>query len=571
MRLIQNCEICGKPLVLVSEVLIGETTLKTYKCGHLQTSNKIVADEIDTVSADGTKHARKYQAEGIKFIIESGFNCIIGDQMRLGKTPQALLALKNKFKERTPCLILVRSANIWQWLREFKSWTFEEMTGVFVIEGSKNWIPPGFSCYIMSMDTLSRGNRVEELLKFGFKCCIVDEAHSFKNTNSKRSKALVQFLYEISKQEITHVIPFTCLNCKHTWEEEITINVNRETRSAGKSAYCPKCNAFNSVRMGKEQIEMDQKCGAVMLTGTAIKNRANEYFVPLNIVAPDKFPSLERFQWEWLIQNDKGVYSRVHPYKMDAFKKLIAPYVLRREKEDVYDSLPPINRMNTIIEIEDQRIKDAYNKILDKMEHNLEDRANYTFFDSIGDLSILRQLCGVAKVDWTADYLEASLLDNPEKYAIGIHHHLVRDALANKLGVENCMRLSGEDSASQKDRIMREFETAKQQVLIINMLAGGVGMDFHYCHNVIILERQWSSADEEQFEFRFYNPDKSIMGEHQTNIEYIIAKGTIDEWFFDLVESKRRIFGETISTNWSIDSDSQSFKMLLEKTVSNRL
>jgi SNF2 family DNA or RNA helicase len=571
MRLKSNCEVCGKVLELVSETTIGETILKVYKCGHLQTSDKITVEDIDITSADGTKTARKYQEEGIKFIIESGFNCIIGDQMRLGKTPQALLALKNKFAERTPCLILVRSANLYQWLREFKSWTFEGNTGIFVIEGSKQWIPPGFSCYIMSMDTLSRGNRVEELLKFGFKCCIVDEAHSFKNTSSARSKALIQFLYEISKQEITHIIPFTCLNCKHQWEEEITINVTRETKSAGKSSYCPKCNAFNSLRMSKEQIEMERKCGAVLLTGTAIKNRANEYFVPLNIVNPERFPSQERFQREWLIQNSKGIYDRVHPRKMEAFKELIAPYVLRREKEDVYTDLPKINRMHTVIEIEDERIKDAYNKVLDKMSRSMEDRINYTFFDSIGDLSILRQLCGLAKVNWTADYLESSLLDSADKYAVGIHHHLVRDVLASKLGTENCLRLSGEDSAAKKDEIMRKFETSKEQILIVNMLAGGVGMDFHYCHNVLILERQWSSADEEQFEFRFYNPDKSIMGNHQTNIEYIIAKGTIDEWFYDLVESKRRIFGETISTQWSIDSDVDSYRMLLERTISNRL
>ncbi len=117
---------------------------------------------------------------------------------------------------------------------------------------------------------------------------------------------------------------------------------------------------------------------------------------------------------------------------------------------------------------------------------------------------------------------------------------------------------------------MTSFETSPERTLVINMLAGGVGMDFHYIDDVLILERQWSSADEEQFEFRFYNPDKSIK-DRPTNIEYIIAKGTIDEWFYDLVESKRRIFGETLASQWSLQADSGSFRELMEKTLSHRL
>ena len=83
---------------------------------------------------------------------------------------------------------------------------------------------------------------------------------------------------------------------------------------------------------------------------------------------------------------------------------------------------------------------------------------------------------------------------------------------------------------------------------------------------------KWSvnAADEEQFEFRFYNPDKSIKTA-STNVEYVIAKGTIDEWFYDMVEEKRKIFGETIGTNWSVTNDNGSFKELMERTVASRL
>lgn len=573
MRLTKDCPLCSKPLIETSRFTLGTEVLVTYKCGHsFASDDKSLVDPqaINGYSVDCTLQARDYQMSGIEFILKSDFNCIIGDQMRLGKTPQSLLALKNRYEERTPCLIIVRSANLFQWIREYKVWTDSLPLGIYPIIGTKSFIPPGFSAYIISMDTFSRGDMTDRLLQFGFKLCIVDEAHSFKNTDSKRSQALINFLHEISKSESQHVIEFQCGICREKWDVTVTVDNTRKSSTVSKSSYCPKCHAFNSHTSALEKIEQKRACGVILLTGTAIKNRADEYFVPLNIVAPERFPSKASFQRQWLTQDEQGKWSRVSPYRIDQFKREIAPFVLRREKEDVYKDLPELNRMFTVIEISDARLREAYNKVLDRLETQVEHNG-YKFFENIGELMILRRICGMAKVDWTADYAEAMLTDSDnQRLAIGIHHHSVRDTLAYKLANIGCLKLSGEDSAETKDYIMRKFETSPERILIINTLAGGVGMDFHYCNNVLILERQWSSADEEQFEFRFYNPDKSIKTA-PTNVEYIVAKGTIDEFFHDLVEQKRRIFGETIGNNWDLSQDPGSFKQLVERTIGGRL
>lgn len=590
MKLKTECPQCGKELKLDSECKLSDTeSLLTYKCGHsFVTSNSaltvsgqltptVFEKPLDYEAADHSgKCARQYQQEGIEFIINSGFNCVIADQMRLGKTPQSLLALKNHYGDRTPCLILVRSANLWQWIREYKVWTDTLPLGIYPIIGSKGFIAPGFSTYIMSMDTFSKEGVAGKLLDFGFQLVIIDEAHSFKNTESKRTQALIQFIQKISTKEIKKIIPLHCIMCDHDWTEETSIKLElRHPIGTGKNYHntkCPECGSTTAqVTEKSELMKQQERCGIVMLTGTPIKNRADEYFVPLNLLAPHKFTSLEHYRRNWLVQDAKNKWSRVNPYRLESFKKELAPYVLRREKEDVYSDLPELNRMFTVITIEDERLKQAYNRIIDKLEVQMDAKENFNFFDSLSELMMLRQICGMAKVKWTADYTEAMLIDSDNsRLAIGIHHHSVRDALAYELSNLGCLKLSGEDSAERKDAIMRKFEHSPERVLVINMLAGGVGMDFHYCNNVLILERQWSSADEEQFEFRFYNPDKSIKSA-PTNVEYIIAKGTIDEFFYDLVEEKRAIFGETIANNWSLQDDPDSFKELLRRTVSARL
>ena len=243
------------------------------------------------------------------------------------------------------------------------------------------------------------------------------------------------------------------------------------------------------------------------------------------------------------------------------------------KKEDVYKDLPALNRIFTVIEAPPQQeLKDAYNRILDSMDAKLAERVNPNFWEMKDDLMALRRITGLMKIMWAVDYLEACLEDSDrQRYAVGLHHKDVLNLLLHKLGRDNCLTLSGKDNSYQKDWIMRMFETSPQRILILNELAGGVGMDFHYCDNILILERQWNSADEEQFEFRFYNPDKSIK-DRPTNVEYLLVKGTTDQWFHDNVETTRQIAGETIGTNWDFEKmEGSSFRDLLEQTVSGRL
>lgn len=585
MRLVNICSKCDKPLERIGSVKLTDTlAINSYKCGHAFTEPIDHVDEAHGLvlkSVNRDKSARQYQEDGVKFIVESGFNCILADQMRLGKTPQALMALASRYKERTPALILVRSANLWQWINEYKVWTDSLPLGIYPIMGTKSFIPPGFSAYIMSMDTFSRGDMVDRLLTFGFRVVIVDEAHSFKNPESKRSKALIQFLHQISKEEITHVIPFACGVCKHEWEESVTVETNGSTgnRTVEKVAYCPSCHAWNKHSTHHEKIRKERKCGAVLLTGTPIKNRADEYFVPLNIVAPDVFPSLKAFRNQWLDSTGK----RVLQYRLESFKRLIAPFILRREKEDVYTDIPKINRMFTVITIEDKLLKDLYNAALDRLEEKMNQSRSskvggFNFFDSIGELATLRKICGLAKVEWAVNYLDVCREEESgKKYAIGFHHHGVKDQLTAFLAPSGVMTLDGTDSPERKYEVMTKFRTAPELNVLIGMQAGKEGLEFVYLEDALVLERQWSSADEEQFEFRFYNPDKEFLKsrglnpEKRTSIEYIVAKGTVDEFFYELVEEKRKIFGETIANNWDLTTDPATFKQLCERAVSHRL
>lgn len=613
MVITQSCPICTKPLVLTNSVPLANNQLDSFKCGHsfINSSTKeIQKNELQVNALDDSGHAAwDYQKTGVKFILDGGFNVILADQMRLGKTPQALIALRNRYSERKRVLIIVKGANMVQWIREYKKWCDPLPLGIYPITGSKHFIPPGFHTYIITHDLIAKpgtcktckhqmhepgecgrckesgclhplstgDSMVTKLLGMGFDLVIVDEFHNFKNSDSARSIAFNNFLKQINTETVIHEIPFHCMFCKTEWTETVKITVDGEqlTKSVGKTSHCPNCFAQQS-QSAKAHIKTERLCPCLTLSGTPIENIADEYFPALNAANPTMFPQRAAFRREFLQQNGPK-WDRVKRYKLDDFRRITSKFILRREWDDVYSSRPKLTRSFTVIKLEDQPLKDLYNKQLDKIEMMRGAAGRpLSYFETIGELTILRQICGLAKTKWVSDYLESSMLDGAKKTAVGINHYGVRDQLklyCSHLGV---VTLDGTDNPQQKDFIMRSFERDTNNVLVINMIAGGEGMDFCYVPEVIVLEREWRSTREKQFEARFYNPSEALMESrgypHKlTNVEYILCKDTIDEWFHDMLISKDKMFEQTVGNNWDLESDPESFKTLVERTLANRL
>jgi len=543
-KLIIYCDYCKKPLEQTSSLKLNETEfLVSYKCGHSYIEHKepkFDVHSIDLHSLDGRHLPRPYQYDGIQFIVDSGFNCIVADKQRLGKTPQSLCGLRiaiERFLNGRPCICIVGGANLWQWIGEHQHWVTDNPAGIYPIIGSKSFIPPGFQTYIISRDTFSKGDVAKRLAALNPGLCIVDEAHNFKNTSSQRSQALVDFLKSLDQQE---------------YEDTEVHGVRTQV------------------------LKTKVNCGKILLTGTPILNRADEYFIPLNLVAPKVFPSLDHFRKLWCVKDDKGKWSRINPYRLERFKEAIAPYYLRREWEDVYKEVPKQNRMFTMITVEDETLKQLYNATLDKMDKEIA-AGKKSWMEQQDNFMELRKIAGLAKAKFIMNLVEVGLDDDPRtKYAIGLHHYVVGDLIKHNLAQYGVVKIDGGDSNEKKFEIMNSFREAPERIITMNMTAVKEGMDFLYLENVIICERGWSSAMEEQFECRFVNPDPQLMADRGfpnkiTNYEYIVAKGTIDEFFwYDMVEQKRQIFGETVSKNWSID-DPDTFAQLLERTTSNRL
>jgi SNF2 family DNA or RNA helicase len=169
-------------------------------------------------------------------------------------------------------------------------------------------------------------------------------------------------------------------------------------------------------------------------------------------------------------------------------------------------------------------------------------------------------------VEWVSDFMDS----NDESIAVAIHHENVREMLFNIFRDKgyNPLSLTGKDDAWAKQRIASQFNSGSNRILVINSIAGGEGLNLQSCANALVLERQWNSANEEQFEGRFHRN-----GQKQgVTVTYLIAKGTIDEFFHEKVFEKKNILASVGIGEASEDSSSlDSLKEFAEFVASGRI
>lgn len=418
-------------------------------------------------------HAYEHQFECVEFG-EAANGCFLNaDDVGVGKTIETSIYLKRNLHKLKPVIILVPSSLVFQWADEIRRWVARRITTVMPVM-KREHLMPGFDIYVMSRDLLGRKGVLDLVNKIGPKAVVIDEIHDFKDVFSQRTKALYKL---IEDNNIKFKLP---------------------------------------------------------IGGTWIRNRFSEAFVPLNLIDP--------LHWKDQKAVDRFCDGdRLNHLRVDEFKRITQNYIIRRNKHDVLKNLPPLSRDFQLIEIEDEGIRQSYNHTLGLFpSFEVHDDPRTRSNKLLGWLAKLRSITGMAKtpyaVKWVKEFLEAS----EDSIVISIQHHDVRRLLFNVFEANGLkpLSLSGLDDAYDKRRIVQEFNRHKNIPLVINGLAGGVGLDgLQSCANALILERQWNSALEEQFEGRLHrNGQKNAV-----MATYPLARGTLDEYFHDRVYKTRNI------------------------------
>jgi SWI/SNF-related matrix-associated actin-dependent regulator 1 of chromatin subfamily A len=512
-----TCKECGKIALEVSRMKIGHDFMVKLRCGHIlwtKALTPIVAEEELTGKDGATLY--EFQKQTLDFALNAGARCLIAHEQGLGKTVCALAVLAAKSDEMLPAIIICKNKLSIQWMKQILNWLPGEVYPQ-VIETSKDFILPT-RVHIISYDLLRR--MPESFFLKEFKTVIIDECQHIKNSSSKR----------------TNGVRLLTANAKHI----------------------------------------------LALSGTPIKNNAAEYFPILNILHPERFPSKEYYVHNFVDTYWNGrkevVGGLINP---EYFREKTGDFIIRYEQEEVLPDLPQMSRHFQYFDI-DKDLRLAYDATAQELANFLEEKgdgalnfANYSTI--IAYLTKMRQITGLAKVEACVDYVSDLLLNTNQKVVIFLHHHIARDLLMKKLNklcvdgnFEAPLSIESGTSMQRGEEIKQEFiSNPTKRILVLGTLASGEGLDGLQgsCSKMIILERQWNPANEEQAEKRLHR----IGQKNPVEVEYMIAVGTIDEMFTELVERKRQVVKQTLGDSDQVKWDeTETISALCEAIMTKR-
>jgi hypothetical protein len=133
-----------------------------------------------------------FQYVGVQFAQLAGGRCLIGDDMGIGKTIQALAYIALN-QDKLPALVVCPANVKYNWAREIEAWL--PNLSVNVIEGrTKGSIEPA-DIHVCNYDIMK--GRLPQLLTHGINIVVCDdESHYLKNAKAQRTAATLEIAEE---------------------------------------------------------------------------------------------------------------------------------------------------------------------------------------------------------------------------------------------------------------------------------------------------------------------------------------------------------------------------------------
>lgn len=280
----------------------------------------------------------------------------------------------------------------------------------------------------------------------------------------------------------------------------------------------------------------------IILNGTPIMNHIEELFPQLHFLLPQLFSSLRQFRNQFV----KPLQNKNKEQAVEALRKLLQPFLLRRTKEIASPDLPQKTEMVMWCEMEaDQR--EAYESIKEQVRDNLlieiKDRGlNNAKLGVLQGISKLRQLCSSphllkdqpgfdrvssVKIDQLVQALTTDLAD--EKVLV-FSQFIGTIELLKEIFEENGISyrsFTGKTSVEERIQLVDEFQEKDSdiQVFLMSLKAGNSGINLTRANYVFLMEPWWNKAVQQQAIDRVHR-----IGQTQKVFAYnMICKDSIEE------------------------------------------
>jgi SNF2 family DNA or RNA helicase len=497
------------------------------------------------VQEDGDQDLFPHQRAGVDFLVKSR-RALLADEPGLGKTAQAIRALKKMFDEGQevfPALVVCPNTLKSNWEREFDRWwpgvnvsvvkgsaiqrkkAFEEKADVYVI----NWESLRTHSKLLSYGSIALArcedcgghdskvtlNRCEvharELNLLDFKAVIADEIHRSKDPKSKQTRAL--------------------------W-----------------------------AATGEADIRY-------ALTGTPIANDVVDLWPILHWLDPKEWPSktkwIDRYVDTMINAFGGMMVIGLKPTMTEEFYAGINPRMRRMLKAKVLPWLPKVMTERRDVEMGAKQLK-AYKQMLQNMIAMLETDEGVTGDALVAPnpltqtIRLLQFANAYAQIEVTEAGEEKVILSEPsckvdalmddmkngdfgeDSVAVCAVSRQLIDILSARLTKEGIAHglITGAQDSDERQRAIDDFQAGKTKWILFTAQAGGVGVTLTKARRLVMLQRPWSLVDYKQALDRVHRIGSEI---HDSIIitDYV-TEGSIEERVIQALDVKSDNFEQIV-------------------------
>lgn len=263
----------------------------------------------------------------------------------------------------------------------------------------------------------------------------------------------------------------------------------------------------------------------ILLTGTPLVNTIEDYYELLRQVEPDRWGSRSQFRDTWLV--DPGLfhrYAQVRNATATLLQRAAKDVLLRRRKDEVLRDLPPRTVMVNHHELPpEQRV--AYSQLEERAEATIrEAAAKGNELAVFAAIHALRQHLANARVPAVLERVR-ELLEAGERVVVYAHYLEPLHVLARELAPEAAV-IEGATPPKERQAIATNLgKEGGPRVLLAQMEAGGVGLNFTAARHVLFVHFGWTPAVHAQAMDRVHRigQDRPVL------VEFFVTPATIDE------------------------------------------
>ena len=442
-----------------------------------------------------------YQKEGIAYALEKK-RCIMGDEMGLGKTAQAIgtMTASGAF----PALVICPASLKLNWQREFK-----KFGGVDA----------------MILDDRNRGvwqNVLRLTRNDGKPLCqvVIVNYESLKKF----------FVRRLNRQE-----RFTLKSIEFDERIRLFRSVIIDESHRCKSNKTQQSKFVQGIAQGKEYI--------LELTGTPVVNNNTDLLQQLNIMGRlEEFGGYTKFVGRYCAGLNQSSHLKELNYR------LRNTCFFRRQKKDVLTQLPDKTRSYLVTDIDNRKeYADAERDVIKYLKDYTQadnEKLQRTLRGAIMvKMGILKQISARGKIRNAVEVIH-NTVDGGEKLIVFCFLKEVVAALKQEF--PDAVTVTGDDNEKQKQRAVDSFqEDAACKLIILNYRSGGTGLTLTAASNVLFVEFPWTYSDCCQAEDRAHrNGQKNAV-----TCTYLLGSGTIDEYMFNLIQTKKEIANGVTGTD----------------------